>query len=837
MAGKKVKMPDAEPDYTKGEKPVTTKNAWNLGPIGAFGDLWTGSGSDDATRKTRMIHINSVQKGSPAEGVLESGDVILGVLSPKLGEPAIRDGRFNDDVRHVLAAAITQAEAEKNGGKLVLNIWRKGKAMPVTVQLPVLGKFSDTTPYECEKTRRLIEQTAQAILEEGFYQVAARGEDKGEVTGNPRNGIPDYLNALGLLATADKQFLPVVQKYARDVAKGSERLDIYGGKDAQLGTWHAAYRNLFLTEYFLATRDEEVLAGIKALSMYLSLGQSGVGTWSHGMAAVAQNGLYGPPSAYGSMNSASVPCGISLILAQKCGIDEKPINDAVVRTLDFFRWYTDKGCPPYGDHAPKLDHDNNGKGSMTAVLFDIAGEEEPARFFTRSTLASYNTRESGHTGNFFSMTWGATGAARGGPEAANSFVENTLWMTELERRHDGSYVYQYQLPSDTKKYNNWSTSGIRLMQHCLPRKAIYLTGKGGCLPAMDAREVAMCEAAAVYDPSGKTINELLGDLSSWSPVVRNRAAEEIGKREDKVVDELIALLNSPDRYAGYGACRGLYYAGRESEKAVDALIAQIKGSDDLTMRYYAVEALKNRAGGGRRGPGNNGLGKAVLRAADALLIQAATYEPKKDPMRKLHNHIASVLFYEGRVADYRGYFNNGKGLDKVDRKILIPAIKSLLVNPNGGARTSASDMFEYLSEEDLEQLYGDVYVATARKAPSGVMFGKGMYKNGAILLSNKRFKEALPLAMDLLYEEGWGTFSRGPAAMEALTNFGSEVKPLMDRIEPKYQEFLKHSGINNKKLTAIWEEIQANQDQKVDLRSIRPYLEASGIDPSILESK
>ena len=835
MAARKAKMPDTEPDYTKGAKPVLTNNAWNLGPIGASGDLWTGGGSDDATRKTRMIHINSVVEGSPVDGVLESGDVILGIIHPQLDKSRSQDGRFTGDVRHVLAEAISEAEKKENRGQLVLNIWRKGKTKPVGVQLKVKGCFSDTSPHECEKTRILIDETAQAIVSRGFYQVKARGTGKGEVTNNPNHGISDYTDALGLLATADQKYLPLLQQYARDVAKGSEKLDIYGGEGCHLGTWHAAYRNLFLTEYFLATKDEEVLPGIKALSLYMSLGQSGVGTWSHGMAAVKLNGLYGPPSAYGAMNSASVPCAISLMLAQKCGIDEEPINQAVVRSLNFYRWFTDKGCPPYGDHHPKLDHDNNGKGSMTAVLFDLAGEEEAARFFTRSTLASYNTRESGHTGNFFSMTWGAPGAARGGPEATRSFVRNTLWMTELERRHDGSYVYQYQLPSDTKKYGGWSTAGLRLMQHCLPRKAIHLTGKGGCLPPMGAEEVKNCEAAAIYDPSVRSVSELLDDLGSWSPVVREKAAVELGKRDDHVVDSLIALLNGPDRYSRYGACRGLYHAGRGSAEAVEALIKKVQDSDDLTLRYYAVESLKLRSGGGRHAPKGNGLDNAVVKAADALLRQAAIYEPQKDPMRKLHNGIASILFYSGRVADYRGYFANGKGLEKVDRKLLIPAMKSLLTNPNGAARSSASEVFDSLPEPDLELLYGDIYVATKRKPPSGVMFSRAIRQNGALLLSSKLFEEAIPLAIDLFKEDGWGAFSRGPQALKALSNFGSKIKPHIDDIRPRYEALSRHSGIDQKKFREIWETIEKDLDREVKLQSIKPYLEASGIDPSILD--
>ncbi len=822
------KGPSVEPDYTAGEKPARTDIPWNLGPTGASGDIW-GRGGDDSTRDTRMIHINSVAKGSPADGVLQPGDVIVGIISPHADGKPQANARFTSDVRFALAKAITLAEENEQEGQLVLNIWREGKTMPASLKLAVKGSFSKTAPYACEKTNRIIQEAAQSILRRGFFNNSRDGSSE---TG-PRSGVSDYTDALGLLATGDKQYLPELQKYARAVAKSSEPLDIYG--ENGLGTWHAAYRNLFLTEYFLATNDTEVLPGIKALSIYMSLGQSGVGTWSHGMADVKANGLYGPACAYGAMNAASVPCAISLLLAQKCGIKDGVVHQALTRSLNFYRWYSEKGCLPYGDHGPKLDHDNNGKNSMTAVLFDLAGEEGPARFFTRSTLASYNTRETGHTGNFFSMTWGAPGAARGGPLAAQSFAQNTRWLTELERRHDGNSTYQYQLPSDTKKYDNWSTAGIRLLQHCLPLKAIHLTGKGGCLPPMTAEEVQDAVAAATYQAAGRSVDQLLKDLSNWSPLVRENAAIELGQREENVVGPLIAMLDGPDRNARYGACRALFYAGRQSEDAVNALIKQVSSSDDLTMRYYAVDSLKNANTGGRNAPESNGLGKAVLKAADALLKQAAIDEPEQDPMRKLHGMIATILFYSGRVADYRGYFANGKGLDQVDRKLLIPAVKSLLQNPNGGARTSASEIFDVLPEQDLEQIYGDIYIATKQKAPSGVMFSNGVRNNGAILLSEKKFKEGLPLALDLYFQEGWGAFSRVPAAMKALTNYGSALKPHMKAITEKYEPFSKRGGIDNAEVERIWGELQKNLDTDVPLKSIRPYLEAGGFDPSILD--
>ncbi len=67
--------PAAIPDLTK-TTPAKTDNSYNLGPTGALGWMYVEAGM---TVKARQILVTAVEKGSPADGVLEVGDVILGV--------------------------------------------------------------------------------------------------------------------------------------------------------------------------------------------------------------------------------------------------------------------------------------------------------------------------------------------------------------------------------------------------------------------------------------------------------------------------------------------------------------------------------------------------------------------------------------------------------------------------------------------------------------------------------------------------------------------------------------------------------------------------------------
>jgi len=49
--------------------------------------------------------------------------------------------------------ALTAAESEAGGGRLVLTRWRGGRTEEVTVKLPVLGTYGATAPFACP-TRR-----------------------------------------------------------------------------------------------------------------------------------------------------------------------------------------------------------------------------------------------------------------------------------------------------------------------------------------------------------------------------------------------------------------------------------------------------------------------------------------------------------------------------------------------------------------------------------------------------------------------------------------------------------------------------------------------------------
>ena len=174
-----AKEKTAAPDFTRGDKiPNGAKHDWNLGATGSRGWMYC---DKMVTTDARQIAITKVDKGSPADGILAVGDVILGVG----GKP------FSYDPRTEMGKALTLAESEAGKGNLTLTRWRAGKTEEIAVKLPVLWTYSATAPYDCPKSKRILEQGSKALAKRVADPSYRQGQDP----------IIRALNALALLAS------------------------------------------------------------------------------------------------------------------------------------------------------------------------------------------------------------------------------------------------------------------------------------------------------------------------------------------------------------------------------------------------------------------------------------------------------------------------------------------------------------------------------------------------------------------------------------------------------------------------------------------------------------
>jgi len=766
------------PDLTADGQP-DDKHDWNLGPTGARGWIW---GWKLETSDARQVWVTSVAPGSPAAGLLAPGDVLLGV-----------DGRpFEEDPRRALGHAIGAAEA--SDGALRLLRWREGESAPITLKLPVLGGYGDAAPWDCARS--------SAVLARAVDHIA--GHMKGDIDG--------MVNALALLATGDRRHDEAVRKLALQVARDTRDVTL-AGRTSGLFAWKWGYRLLFLCEYFLATGDREVLSAIALYALTIAEGQSGVGTWGHGMAWPDLNGgaLHGRLGGYGAVNQAGLVCHLALVLAQKCGVRGEELQSAIERANRFAAFYMGKGAIPYGDHRPGWDvHDDNGKNSLAAVLFDLQGMKDEARFFAKMTAASYGERERGHTGNYFSYLWGPLGAARGGPAAAAAFLAEQRWYYDLARRHDGSFGYQGGAGMDggEHQYADWDCTGAFVLANALPLRRLYITGRGadpgdpgelgdpgdpgdpGELGELGdpvvGRELGDTIAAGrgfnswdlgAAHYAAKPVDELLALTHSWSPAVRSRAAEALAKSSDvpdgrptaqhhpRLVEQLAAQLADGALDARYGACQALGALGAQSAAAVPGLIETL-GSDDVWLRIEAAYALAS-------------IGEPA-RAAVPTMLRLAVKDDPADTRQFTQRYLAFCLFYRGGALGMRGLL--ARSLDGVDRELLYPAVRRMLQNDDGRARATIETVYANLDLEEVMPLLPAIVEAIEVASPSGVMFSSGIRLAGLDLLARHRVAEGLPLCLKVIELDLWGKQDRAARCLKALAQYGGAARPVLPEL-------------------------------------------------------
>lgn len=718
--------PPGNPDFTRGDRiPQGANHDWNLGPTGARGWIY---GNRLETTEARQILITKVDKESPADSVLQVGDVILGVAK----------SRFAFDPRTELGKAISAAEA--TDGTLALIRWRNGHVDKATLKLGVLGSYSATAPFECAKS--------QQILEQGCAALAKR------MKANPdeRNGIVRSLNTLALIASGRDEYMPIIEEQVKWAATYS---DVEG---RSLCAWYYGPINMLLAEYTLATGDKSHMSDLKRITMEIVHGQSAVGSWGHRFARPD-----GRLNGYGMMNAPGLPLTVSLILAREAGVRDPELDSAIEKSSRLMRFYVGKGCVPYGDHHPWLEtHDDNGKNGIAALMFNLLGDAEAAEYFSRMSIASHGgERELGHTGNFFNILWAMPGVALSGPNASGVWMQEFGWYYDLGRRWNGTFLHQGPPAAKADSYENWDATGAYLLAYAQPLRKLFITGKKRDVVAQIDRTTA---AGLIDDGRGyshrlknevyseRSDEELLKAVQSWSPVVRDRAAKALSRRQRNFVPQLTTLLTSADLHSQLGACQALTALQKRSRPAVPELRKALK-SDDLWLRIKAADALA-------------GIGDAARPAVPDLLSMLVQEDREADPRGMQQRFLCFALF------DRRDGLLKGS-LDRVDQEALYKAVRAGLGNEDGRARGALATVYKKLSYEGIEPLLPAIHRAVVEPAPSGMMFADGVRLSGLEILAQHKIKEAMPLCLEVMELDRWGSKKRIPQCLSALQIYGA----------------------------------------------------------------
>ncbi len=513
-----------------------------------------------ATIETGLaVTVADVEPGSPADGKLVKGDVILAA-----GRRAMK----GQDVRVPLGEALGAAEA--SDGKLNLTIRRGDAKKRVTITIPALGAYSRTWPLKCGKSKKIIEQTAA-------FLVSVQNDDGGYVLGGrpDRDGIGGCLAGLFLLSTGDDGYLPNVKRQAHGLAASAE-------KSPSRSTWALGYQGILLGEYYLRTGDKKVLAGIKSICDQAARTQY-AGAWGHGDTVgpgYVQSGL---------MNSAGAPLLAAMALGRECGVTSSEV--AFGRALEFFYRMAGHGAVCYGDHRAELYPNTNGRNAKIAcglTLLEGGPYKKAAEHLGLVVSDSYYFHEFGHTGGGFNVIWRGMGTSLMPASKRRNFqrqMDRLAWYYDLCRLPGGGFS-MLPVPPSTTRYcgPNWGTGGVALT-YTAPLKTLRITGKAPTKFSVNTKGPALdwgtkadlaflgtehCEGfgreraqpheihAKLRGPGMPPVAFSAKMMRHYSPMVRTWAARKLAERADTAsVNEIVKALQHPDVRVRRAACDGI----------------------------------------------------------------------------------------------------------------------------------------------------------------------------------------------------------------------------------------------------------------------------------------
>jgi hypothetical protein len=441
----------------------------NFGPTGMLGSFHGGS-----------YFVRHIAKGSPADGVVKLWERIVAVNGRRITD--------DPDPRKALGLGITESEATT--GELFLTVVRDGKEQKLTIRLPVMGQYSKTWPYNCEKSEKILNNACQWLADNQLAYGNFRCTHSDGTSTGPA------LNGLLLLASGDPKYLDTARRLAHymvDHPVQDPTVKDPGGTCM----WGWAYEGLFLSEYYLLTGDTYVISRLKKLCQIYTLAPGyDRGAWGHGF----RNTGY---AVGGYINHVGIICLTSLALMEEIGfdIDQEKLNTSI---RYFRRWAEMSKHVHYGDHvgghAWTPGGSSKGKAAAASVAFEILGDIEASKMFAQMVIDGYPFIDGCHSGPFLSLFLSPVGAIRARPDEFRLLVDHWKWFHDLSRRWDGTFM----LPSDSgggqyTARGSIFTMGGQALVYAIAKKKIRFLAAPESPFALDGMPEDAAKAKALVD--------------------------------------------------------------------------------------------------------------------------------------------------------------------------------------------------------------------------------------------------------------------------------------------------------------------------------------------------
>ena len=198
------------------------------------------------------------------------------------------------------------------------------------------------------------------------------------------------------------------------------------------------------------------------------------------------------------------------------------------------------------------------------------------------------------------------------------------------------------------------------------------------------------------------------------------------------------------------------------------------------------------------------LGPDARKASENDLLLLAARKNPADPREMAHRAVANALFEPFPGTRTPTVLNHS--LDAVDRRLLYPAMDSLLQNDDSVPRGALGPYLPKLSDRDLAVMLPAIVKAVETMAPSDEMFSDSIRLAGLDLLSRLHICEGMDLCVSTI-EWRWG--NQYQKRLEYLKRYGVYAKEVLPQLRNKRSP--KHAdGVKN--IDKVIADIEASKE-------------------------